>query len=321
MTWRSEEEGHNWLPVLLTFLLGLLIGWWVIGWWLWPVTYTDALPQDLRLQDRQQYLTLVADSFASSGDVTTAEARTATWPHDRLVNDLNVLQAGLASQNPAEAAAVQKLAVVLNASTSAPAAQGQPSIAETAPTAPTAVAQSAPARSSERPTKECLFQRTVGSAVAGSHCARRVRLEPKQAESAGGWGPARSWIGTSARRRMGLAVGQGGASGFPHSGPQTEGDRKRTCSAMGSGRTSSRGGGVGRSKRPVFVLFWGARAIARLSVFPGLPQCPRHFRPGAPKRSNALAKRCGNPSCINGGRCPGQVGRIHRVVSGWRGRL
>ena len=42
------RDGQPWwfLPAV-AFFLGLFIGWLVIGWGVWPVTYKNALPQDL----------------------------------------------------------------------------------------------------------------------------------------------------------------------------------------------------------------------------------------------------------------------------------
>jgi hypothetical protein len=45
-----------WFWPLVAFLVGLLIGWLVIGWALWPVTWKNTLPQDLRPAERDAYL-------------------------------------------------------------------------------------------------------------------------------------------------------------------------------------------------------------------------------------------------------------------------
>ena len=37
-----------WVFPLICFLAGLLIGWWLIGWLIWPVQWMNALPTDLR---------------------------------------------------------------------------------------------------------------------------------------------------------------------------------------------------------------------------------------------------------------------------------
>ncbi len=127
MTWRTEER-RSFLPLLLTFLLGLFIGWWVIGWWLWPVTYSNALPQDLRPDEKGQYLAMVAESYAATGDLATAQRRIETWPRDQLAQDITTVQGRLAAGNPVAASQLQRLAPARNV----PAAAARPQAAPTA---------------------------------------------------------------------------------------------------------------------------------------------------------------------------------------------
>ncbi len=56
-------------------LLGLIVGWFVIGWGLWPVTYYDAAPVNLRSDLKVDYLRMAIDSYAKSGDTATAKRR------------------------------------------------------------------------------------------------------------------------------------------------------------------------------------------------------------------------------------------------------
>jgi hypothetical protein len=56
-------------------LLGLIVGWFVIGWGLWPVTYYDAAPVNLRSDLKVDYLRMAIDSYAKTGDVATAQRR------------------------------------------------------------------------------------------------------------------------------------------------------------------------------------------------------------------------------------------------------
>jgi LCP family protein required for cell wall assembly len=62
------------------FALGLLLGWLVIGWWLWPVSWSDALPVDLAPAEKQHYTRMAAESYAANGDAALASARLASWP-------------------------------------------------------------------------------------------------------------------------------------------------------------------------------------------------------------------------------------------------
>jgi len=61
--------------VLIAFVVGLFLGLVVLGWWLWPVQWTDADPMDLREVQRNTYLQMIADSFALNGDSELARTR------------------------------------------------------------------------------------------------------------------------------------------------------------------------------------------------------------------------------------------------------
>jgi hypothetical protein len=47
---------------IVGFVLGLILGWFVIGWGIWPLEWTDASPQDLRADLKEDYLRMVIDS-------------------------------------------------------------------------------------------------------------------------------------------------------------------------------------------------------------------------------------------------------------------
>lgn len=67
------------LTYLLVFVVGLLIGLVVLGWVVFPVRWTQALPADLRAEYRDDYLRLVAESYALTGDLDAAVRRLAFW--------------------------------------------------------------------------------------------------------------------------------------------------------------------------------------------------------------------------------------------------
>lgn len=56
-------------------LLGLIIGWFAIGWGLWPVTYYDAAPVNMRADLQADWLRMAIDSYAKNGDVNLAKRR------------------------------------------------------------------------------------------------------------------------------------------------------------------------------------------------------------------------------------------------------
>ncbi|MCW5849602.1 MAG: hypothetical protein KIT87_05940 [Anaerolineae bacterium] len=64
----------NWRGLAL-FLLGLVIGWFVIGWWLWPSGFGGPRPAQLEHVSRQDYLALVADSYAQNGNLAVVQQR------------------------------------------------------------------------------------------------------------------------------------------------------------------------------------------------------------------------------------------------------
>ena len=57
------------------FLIGLIIGWFVIGWGLWPVEYEGAGPVDMRLPEKVEYLRMTIEAFGANRDVASARAR------------------------------------------------------------------------------------------------------------------------------------------------------------------------------------------------------------------------------------------------------
>ena len=48
MALKTDNERPVRLWLLIAFVVGVLAGWWGIGWGLWPVTWKNAYPQDLR---------------------------------------------------------------------------------------------------------------------------------------------------------------------------------------------------------------------------------------------------------------------------------
>lgn len=65
----------SWLKGAVIFGLGLLLGWLIIGWVLWPVEYYDTDPPDLRRSHQEAYISLVADSFSLNGNLELARER------------------------------------------------------------------------------------------------------------------------------------------------------------------------------------------------------------------------------------------------------
>ncbi len=77
----------SWLKGAFIFGLGLLLGWLIIGWVLWPVEYYDTDPPDLRRSHQEAYISLVADSFGLNGDVPLASERLQDF-NDEEIRDI-----------------------------------------------------------------------------------------------------------------------------------------------------------------------------------------------------------------------------------------
>ncbi len=56
------------VALVVAFLLGAIVGLVALGWWLWPVQWTNADPADLRPSHKDAYIQLIADSYAVTND-------------------------------------------------------------------------------------------------------------------------------------------------------------------------------------------------------------------------------------------------------------
>ncbi|HSN77981.1 MAG TPA: LCP family protein, partial [Anaerolineae bacterium] len=102
-----------WIWFVLALLAGLLIGWFALGWGIWPAAPKDALPADLRTTEREAYLSMVVESFATDGKVAPAREKVASWSSEALAEDLGRLQARLAGVDALQAGDLQALAAAL----------------------------------------------------------------------------------------------------------------------------------------------------------------------------------------------------------------
>jgi hypothetical protein len=83
----TDRIGAFLLPAMGgAFLAGLLLGWLAIGWWLWPVTWTDADPWDLREEYQVEYVTLVAREYAQSKDLDSVRRALVGWDRQMLAD-------------------------------------------------------------------------------------------------------------------------------------------------------------------------------------------------------------------------------------------
>lgn len=92
-TFVNRIKGSRRFLLGLAFLAGLILGWIVIGRWLWPAN-RNADPWDLRRQHRANYVGLVAEDYWYTRDVFRAKESLAGWDEDELTD----LMAEMASQ-------------------------------------------------------------------------------------------------------------------------------------------------------------------------------------------------------------------------------
>ncbi len=71
---REQANKPLWVGII-SFVVGLFIGLVILGWWLWPVQWTDAGPSDLRSEFQETYLRMAIDSYTLNQDATQAQQR------------------------------------------------------------------------------------------------------------------------------------------------------------------------------------------------------------------------------------------------------
>jgi len=91
---------------------GFFVGWFLMGWYLWPITYVDGAPAQLRADYQHDYVRLVAAEYALNPNLDRAAAR---------INELGdnapaILAAALAGSQGEEALRVGQLQQVLQIS-------------------------------------------------------------------------------------------------------------------------------------------------------------------------------------------------------------
>ncbi len=114
-------------------IVGLVVGL-AIGWWFWPVQWTNAPPAQLRSDFRQTYVLLVAEDYAQTGDLDTARERLGLqfWDEGELSRELQ--QAEQAHHGQA-ALAIRRLSSNLEAAPAPPEAPSETVAARLQPVA------------------------------------------------------------------------------------------------------------------------------------------------------------------------------------------
>ena len=96
--WARENVGNvsikkPLLIILITvFSVGMLLGWLVIGWWLWPVEWTSYHPEQSSGNYQQMLINWAADRYWQTGDPAQVQPAFANWPRQDLAKLLLTMQ-------------------------------------------------------------------------------------------------------------------------------------------------------------------------------------------------------------------------------------
>jgi hypothetical protein len=112
-------------------VVGLIIGLPILGWWVFPVQWTDTDPFDLRQSYKEAYVSMLADSYTLNTNVALARQRVEGWDPKDLGQVIGQLQA-----KASDSAQVQRLdnlatALGVRAGAVTPEPAAQPTTAST----------------------------------------------------------------------------------------------------------------------------------------------------------------------------------------------
>lgn len=97
-----------WL-VATAFIVGLIIGLVVLGWWLWPVEWTNATPAQLDPVYQDAYVTMTAELYSLNGNADMVQQALGGWGGDVVACNL-----AATTVDTAERARFEAVAAVVN---------------------------------------------------------------------------------------------------------------------------------------------------------------------------------------------------------------
>jgi hypothetical protein len=95
---------------VIALVIGWAIGLFLFGWWLWPVQYEGAGPQDLTTENQSRFLNVVADLYAFDGNQQRVRDVFGAWPEA----DESICAQAAVEPDPAQTARLEAIAAVLN---------------------------------------------------------------------------------------------------------------------------------------------------------------------------------------------------------------
>lgn len=127
----SKRGNNSWLFLGGAFLIGLLVGWIVLGWWLFPVSWTGATLQDVTSADKQMVLETIAEAYQADPNPAVALDRLQTLGSQEEIEQLMVDTVEQATANGDLATVNQINALAGGVGLAVPGAPAQP---QTTPT-------------------------------------------------------------------------------------------------------------------------------------------------------------------------------------------
>ncbi|MGE5138844.1 MAG: hypothetical protein ACM3JD_05220 [Rudaea sp.] len=128
---------ETWIAVALAFVLGAIFGLVILGWWLWPVQWTNADPSDLNQQAKADYVVMVADSYSVNHNLTLARERLRTINSQQVAQILgDQIQVRNRAGQASQAAALQQFARDFGATLTGGTTTGATPVAGTGTSAP-----------------------------------------------------------------------------------------------------------------------------------------------------------------------------------------
>ncbi len=111
----NKPLSRNLWRYALLFLAGMLVGWFVLGYWLFPIRYTQVYPNELHTDARNEYFQMVAEGYALTGDRIRAAQRLQYWNvDDELPRVINARIQSMESGDPEEAESLRRMAEELH---------------------------------------------------------------------------------------------------------------------------------------------------------------------------------------------------------------
>jgi hypothetical protein len=114
---RDTVRSKPLLSLVVCFIIAFLVGWWLMGYVIWPVQYVgEAYSYELTAPEKEQYIMMVADSYQLTGNAMEARSRLTGWDQSEIPLLIANVATGLRNQGrEADAQRVEDLAEVLGA--------------------------------------------------------------------------------------------------------------------------------------------------------------------------------------------------------------